>query len=332
MKKRLTIVLSMLVALSLSVTVSAGEFKDRYVFAAQEAGSTIFVLTTAITGLVEKYLPEGVKVDVNPAGGTVASCTMVESGRVDFGWAEASALWAVEGTILFNKPHTKIRAVLGGAQTSFAQAWMTKAFSDKYGIKTFEDIAAKKPPMRIFTKKRGTMGQAGAPLQLEAYGITYDDVKAWGGRIIESGLGEIVDALHDNNGDIWLDMHPLGQSTAMELTQTTDAIILRHTEKGLDHLTKYGFTKGLVPAETWRGQVEEAWQPMATTILIASSDVSPEFVYLVTKAVCENADTVRGSFAGARGFDEKLAGTPEKAIIPLHPGAEMYYREMGYIQ
>jgi TRAP transporter TAXI family solute receptor len=257
---------------------------------------------------------------------------MVENGRTDFGWAEVSALWATEGKILFDKPHTKLRSVAGGAQTAFAQAWMSKAWADKYGIKTFADIAAKKPPMRIFTKKAGTMGQAGAPLQLEAYGITYADVEAWGGRVVESGLTEIVDALRDDMGDVWLDMHPIGHATAMELTQTTDTLVLRHTEEGLDYLTRYGFAKGLVPAKSWRNQDEDIYQPMASTILIASSDVSDDFVYLVTKAICENADTVRSSFAGAKGFDEKLAGTPERAIIPLHPGAERYYREVGFIK
>ncbi len=331
MRKRL-VVLGMLLAFCLSATASAAAFKERYVFAAQEAGSTILVLTTAITGALEKYLPEGVKVDINPTGGTVASCSMVQNGRADFGWAEVSALWALEGKILFNTPHDKLRSVAGGAQTSFAQAWMSKSWADKYGIRTFADIAAKKPPMRIFTKKRGMMGQAGAPLQLEAYGITYADVESWGGRIVESGLTEIVDALRDNMGDVWLDMHPIGQATAMELTQTTDTLILQHTPEGLDYLTKYGFSKGLVPAGSWKNQDGDVWQPMASTILTVSSDVSDEFVYLVAKAICENADVVRNSFAGAKGFDEKLAGTPERAIIPLHPGAARYYREVGFIK
>ncbi|GHU02948.1 C4-dicarboxylate ABC transporter substrate-binding protein [Betaproteobacteria bacterium] len=334
MKNLLKVATSMLLALSLPsmVTAAPAELKDRYVFTAMEPGSSILVLTTTVTGLAEKYLPKGVKVDINPSGGTVASCTMVDSGRADFGWGEASALWAYEGKILFKKPHTKLRAVAGGMQSAYAQAWMTAAFADKYGIKTFEDIKVKKPPMRLLTKKPGTTGHAVAALQLEAYGVTYSDIKAWGGNIVETGLSEIVDALRDNRGDVWLDNYPSGQSSAVELTQTADVRMLQHTESGLDHMTKYGFTKSRVPAGTWKGQTEETMQPGVMTLLTTSSDVSPEIVYLVVKALSENADTVRKSFAGAALFDEKLAGTPERTIIPLHPGAEKYYREVGYIK
>jgi TRAP transporter solute receptor, TAXI family len=320
-------------AMGLPVIASAAPaLKERYVFTAQEAGSSMLVYTTTITGFLAKYLPESVKLDINPSGGTVASASMVQSGKADVGWAEASALWAYEGKILYKAPHGKIRAVAGGVQASNNQAFMTSAFSEKYGVKTFEDLKAKKPPVRIFTKKRGSMGQAVAPLQLEAYGITYDDIKAWGGVVVETGLGEIIDALRDNRGDLWLDNFPPGQSAATELCQTADVRMLKHTEAGVDYLTRYGFYKGVTPAGTWKVQTEDVLQPVAVTILITSADQSDEFVYLLTKALCENADGFRKSMAGAAKFDEKTAWKPEKTLIPLHPGAEKYYREVGWMQ
>lgn len=335
MKKMAKIASSLALALVVCMAGApshAANLKERYVFTAQEAGSSMLVYTTTIVGFLQKYVPETVKLDINPSGGTVASASMLEAGKADVGWGEASTLWAYEGRILYKKPHQKLRAVAGGVQASNGQAFMTSAFAKKYGIASFEDLKAKKPPVRIFTKKRGSMGQAVAPLQLEAYGITYDDIKAWGGSVIETGLGEIVDALRDNRGDLWLDNFPPGQSAATELCQTADVKMLTHTEAGVDYLGKYGFYKGVTPAGTWKVQKEDAVQPVAVTILLTTSEQSDDFVYLLTKSLCENAEAFRKSMAGAAKFDEKTAWMPEKTLIPLHPGAAKYYKEVGWMK
>ena len=56
-------------------------------------------------------------------------------------------------------------------------------------------------------------------------------------------------------------------------------------------------------------------------------------IYQVTKTLCENRDALVGTYNSLSPWDvatcmdsEKLGGNP------LHPGAERYYREMGYIQ
>lgn len=312
-------------------TSSGSELKDRYTFTAQEAGSTILVIATAITENLKPYLPDNVELDILPTGATVASNTMVNEGQADIGFGEAGSKWAVDGIMLFDKPHEKIRAVAGGLQYAQMQAFMTREFSEKYGIETFEDLLEKKPPVNIYSKTKGSMGQAAAEIQLEAYGITYDDIKSWGGSITETGVSDISDAMKDKRADLWLDNLPAGHLTASELVQLADIKILRHTKAGLEKIRDYGFYDATVPAGTWKGTDEDIVQPGSTTMLIASSDVSDEFVYLLCKSLDEHTEDIKSAHAALANFDMSIAWQLVNGV-ELHPGAEKYYKEKGYMQ
>ena len=54
---------------------------------------------------------------------------------------------------------------------------------------------------------------------------------------------------------------------------------------------------------------------------------------MVTKILNENRDALVEQFASFSGWDPATCWQPEKiAGLPLHPGAERYYREAGYIK
>ncbi|MCX5908439.1 MAG: TAXI family TRAP transporter solute-binding subunit, partial [Deltaproteobacteria bacterium] len=67
-----------------------------------------------------------------------------------------------------------------------------------------------------------------------------------------------------------------------------------------------------------------------TCMLIATSDMSNDLVYNLTKSIFQNLD-ILGEFH-AKGklvkMETALTGMP----LPLHPGAEKYYREVGKIK
>lgn len=307
------------------------QFEDRYRFTAQEAGTSLLVFATVITESLKPYLPANVELDILPTGATIASNTMVNDGQAEVGFGEAGSNWAVQGILLFDKPHTKLRSVAGGFQFVQMQAFMTKEFSEKYGIETFEDLAEKKPPVRLYTKNKGTMGQAASELQLQAYGITYDDIKAWGGSITETGVSDISDAMKDLRADMWLDNLAPGHPTATELVQLADIRILKHTEEGLAKINPNGFYTEIIPGGTWRGNDGDVIQPGSTTMLIVNEDVSEEFVYLLCKAMDEHQDDIRAAHSLLENFDMKIAWQLVNGV-QLHPGAERYYKEMGYMQ
>ena len=67
-----------------------------------------------------------------------------------------------------------------------------------------------------------------------------------------------------------------------------------------------------------------------TNILVTREGVSDEEAYQMTKLLFEHLDTLKAAHAAAGGISLEAAvqGLP----IPLHPGAEKYYREKGLIK
>ena len=68
------------------------------------------------------------------------------------------------------------------------------------------------------------------------------------------------------------------------------------------------------------------------TLIIANKSLSDDIAYLVTKTIVENkADLVKAHQAFG-DFVPEDAWKPENTAIPLHPGAEKYYRERGWLK
>ena len=64
-------------------------------------------------------------------------------------------------------------------------------------------------------------------------------------------------------------------------------------------------------------------------MIIANKSLSNDIAYLITKTIVENkADLVKAHQAFG-GFKPEDAWKPENNAIPLHPGAEKYFREKG---
>src|SRR5690606_41978162 len=86
----------------------------------------------------------------------------------------------------------------------------------------------------------------------------------------------------------------------------------------------------VIPAVTYYGQTEDVETAAVGNFLITHDGVSEETVYQMTKLLFENLDRLAASHAAAKAIDPKKAldGMP----VPLHPGAERYYKEVGVMQ
>jgi TRAP-type uncharacterized transport system substrate-binding protein len=71
-------------------------------------------------------------------------------------------------------------------------------------------------------------------------------------------------------------------------------------------------------------------------VLLARGDLSDEFTYLLTKVLDERKEEIQDLFGPtsvlkALTGEIDLAQSARELNMPLHPGAEAYYREQGYI-
>ena len=81
------------------------------------------------------------------------------------------------------------------------------------------------------------------------------------------------------------------------------------------------------PANTYKGQERDITTPAVMAMMVARKDLSEDLVYKFTKAIFDNLPQFHSAHAAAKGLTLRtaLSGMP----VPLHPGAEKFYREKG---
>ena len=171
---------------------------------------------------------------------------------------------------------------------------------------------------------RATMG-----VVMDAMGWTNDSFKL----ASELKGSERSQALCDNKIDafVYVVGHPNG--SIKEATTSCDAKLISVTGPKIDKIVAdnpyYAFST--VPAGMYRGTDKDVNSFGVAATMVTTSDVSDDVAYNVAKSVFENFDTFKRlhpAFANLKKEQMVKAGLS----IPLHPGAEKYYKEVGLLK
>lgn len=90
------------------------------------------------------------------------------------------------------------------------------------------------------------------------------------------------------------------------------------------------FVSATIPAKTYTGQDEPVQTAAVVNYLVTREGVSEDTVYQMTKLVYESIPELAA--AHSAGKDIKLDGALAGVPIPLHPGAQRYFKEKGLIK
>jgi hypothetical protein len=329
MKKMCWIVVLLLV--SLSVPAAAQELKSpvHLRLASQDLGSAWYVYGATFGKLWRNVLPRGSTIDILPYGGAPANVLLIEKGDAEVGLCNNTvARWAVQGKVAFAKPVPEIRGMVGALDKYYLAAVATK----RSGITSLENVAKKMMPVRIVTQPVGSSGEVSLRLLLEAYGITYDDIKSWGGSVTPTSTGVASAQMIDGKADIWVQVIVAGHPAISELAMATDVVFLPYSKAIIDKLENYGYQEADLPAKTFKGQDQAVPMVGYPSILIVQRDLNPELVYVLTKAIVENQQQLVKAHAGFKNFIPEDAWKMIKIGIPLHSGVEKYYRDKGMMK
>lgn len=85
-----------------------------------------------------------------------------------------------------------------------------------------------------------------------------------------------------------------------------------------------------IPAGTYKGQEREVPTAVVNNLLMTREDEPAEAVYTLTKAMFDNLGQLAAAHPAAKAItlDQAALGLP----VPLHPGAQRYYRERGVLK
>jgi TRAP transporter TAXI family solute receptor len=298
-------------------------------FASLDLGSAWYVYAATFAKLWREVLPKGSTIDVLPFAGGVGNALILEKGDADLGFLfSATANWAIQGRVAYSKKIDVITGLVGGLDKYYAGVMATK----RSGITSLEEVAKKKLPVKFVAQPMGSASEFSMRLILEAYGMTYEQIKSWGGAVTPTSTGVAQAQMVDGKADVWINMVTAGHPSISELAISTDLVFLPLSDEVIKKLTAYGYEKTFLPAKSFKGQDRDVPLVGWPTILLAHRELKPEVAYLLTKTTVENKEKLVKGHAGFKDFSPADAWKLDRYGIPLHPGAEKYYRDKGMMK
>ncbi len=300
--------------------------------AAQEVGTGAYTVAAALQAAMLKGLPSGSTIDLttNSPGG-VGAPVLIQNEECDLIVSNAGpSQWSYEqapGDYDFGGC-TDVTSLGGGLGHTFTNIMFTKKFVDATGYTTLEEVIENKYPIKLITKKNGSLGELTAERVIEACGITVDEFLTFASWE-KTGTDAIKSGLQDDLYDATIDHIDAGQSTTTEICLTHDMHFVQLGEAALANMEKMGYAPITMEAGTWNGQENDIQSMGSQQNVLVPASMDEDLAYALTKAMCENRADMASAVASLGYFDPQTAGLKQFNGAPLHPGAVRYYAEIG---
>jgi TRAP transporter TAXI family solute receptor len=303
----------------------------RMTLAGASAGGLWSQLGVGVDQAVSAAYP-GSTITYQTSGGGLANLPMVAAGRVPMGIAlDAEIDIAVKGEDPFKEPVKGVRNLARLYEAQINYMLVTKDFSEKYGIKSLEDLVAKKPPVRVAINRRGNATGKISALFFEAVGITPQMIESWGGQVIYAASGEQTNLAMDRRIDMIHNGLFIPDRSILQVTTSVPMVWLTASKEVVDKVAKESAGKPyLVKAGAYPWLDHDVLTTAHGAVVTVSEKMDNQTAYNLAKAITENVTKISGQSAALAGVDKKVVADP--SIIPFHPGAEKYYREAGLLK
>jgi len=284
------------------------------------------IFTEGISEAVRREYP-GTMISSVP--GTVAgNPILVDQEKADFAISESlTATFAFEGMLPFDEKHQNIRAVAAIMPINIFQlvAPATAPFD------SIEDVVNDQVSIHYSAGEKDALGDIVSASIFEAYGVTYDDLKSYGGDVNFLSGGKTFELMADGKIDSLGKMVPIPAGDIMEASATINMKFIPIGEKAIDHLVeKFGMTPYVMEAGSYDFQMEDYPTVNSPTILITNEHMSEDAVYQMTKSIYHQLDYLYDVHKSLQALNNETI--TDVGNIPLHKGAEKFFREEGLLE
>ena len=118
-------------------------------------------------------------------------------------------------------------------------------------------------------------------------------------------------------------------TSANGLAETGEILNIDGDEAAYIHENYPFFSSMVITGGSYQGVDEDVQTVGTLNTLICRTDLDETFVYNFVKTIMESTDTLSSVYPLCGNFN--LENTLEGAVIPIHPGAEKYYKEAGIL-
>ena len=276
-KSALAIIVS-IAAICLAPTWAAADFGDKKPIGYSVDGGTATgyfkVVTEAINGIIREVYPgsDATYKPGSPAGGMLNIAT--GKSELIFNGAAPEITYALEGKAPFKESLAgKFSFVMRLHQGLIVQHVMLKDWADRHGVRSFDDIVAKKPPMRLAVNTIANL-QSTVSMYIalfEAHGVSEPELLKSGVELFRGNTAEGLTQLRDGKVDVLINGAFLPASEIADIARGRPLLWLEGSagkiKAAADRWTNAAVK---VPAGVWR------FEPHSATIGRAT-EMGPRF-------------------------------------------------------
>lgn len=274
-----------------------------------------YPLGVALSEIYAEHI-EGARTQVQATKASVENLNLLQQGKGELAFALGDSVksgWDGLEEAGFPGPLTELRAI-----AAIYPNYVQIVASAESGIETLEDLKGKS--ISVGAPASGT--ELNARAIFAAAGMSYEDM----GKVEYLPYAESAELIKNRQLDATLQSSGLGVAFIQDLAATMDINIVAIPAEVVESIGA-PYVASVIPAGTYDGQEQDVPTAAIGNILVTHAGVSDETAYQMTKLMFENLDRMVAAHAAAKDID------PAKALtglsIPLHPGAERYYREAG---
>jgi hypothetical protein len=311
---------SVVVGLALAGLAAGASAQQKFVNILTGGQSGVYYpLGVAMGQIYAKAIPD-TKTSVQATKASVENLNLLQAGRGELAFTLGDSLsdaWKGVEDAGFKTPLNKLRTV-AGIYPNYIQI----VASADSGIKTLADLKGKR--ISVGAPRSGT--ELNARAILKAAGLTYKDFA----KVEYLPFGESVELIKNRQLDVTLQSAGLGVASIRDLATTMKIVVVSIPADVVARIGDPAYEPASIPANTYTGQETAVPSVAIKNFLVTHDSVPADLVYAMTKAVFTNLDQLSAAHSAAKAINP--AEAVKSPPVPLHPGAERYFREAGVLK
>ena len=291
---------------------------DRWALGSSGAGSGPYTWGAWISKIVNKY-QDKVIVSSQATAGYNENVELVSAGKIPLGLTlEDDLLDAYKGLGIFKRPHEKLRKLFVANMSVYHIVAREGA-----GIKTLQDLKGKKVNISLPAMSTRKFAES----LLQAANIRLDEIKKF-----EMATGSSFPSMQDRVIDATINGYSIGHGELLELANNINIRLIEVPDDVYERVNKIlrnTLIRVTIPANTYKGQNEDVKTFAGGNVLFSRDDVPEDQVYQFTKAFWDNLAEVQKD-PNFKIMKKEYALV--KTEVPVHPGAQRYFKEVGILK
>lgn len=303
-----------------TISLAAGAQAQEFVTVLTGGTSGVYYpMGVALSQIYGKAMP-GAKTSAQVTKASAENLNLLEAKRGEIAFTLGDALaeaWKGNEEAGFKAPLKKLRTI-----AAIYPNYIQIVASADSGIKTLADLKGKR--VAVGAPKSGT--ELNARDIFKAAGMSYKDFA----KVEYLPFGESVELMKNRQLDATLISAGLGVAAIRDLATAVKIVIVPISAEVVSKIGEAAYQVGTVPANTYNGQADAVATVAVQNFLVSHEGVSTDAAYKMTKAIFEHLPELHAAHAAAKAISrENAAKAPP---VPLHPGAEKYYKEAGLLK